>query len=532
MNANAWDRRADWLLAALAALTMAAQLALLARGEDFLVGKLTNDDTFYYLQTVWNTKALGWVTFDGLHRTNGVQLLWFWILYAVSWFATTKSAFLVLSLLTAMLFNAACYVPIRLLGRRLGSPVLTVVAASLWTLQLFWGVYWLGLENAIHAPLLWWIAAEIARLLARPPGADWSLRPLGLLLLATVWTRLDGVVIGAPVFAVTALLVLRQDGWRAASVARALRQVAGLAAAGAIAGLAYAGVSYAMGGSAIPVSAIVKTGQPVAPGGLVSDLLLKIGCDFPPLLPFRFQTSTVSAVVAATGLLAMLLLARGSRNAGLRAGVWIAAALGAGLLLYHAVVLVLHAQYAPYCNWHRSPMFVFWVLVLSLALTFAWDLLESRAPHLSRARFWLFLALAAVTVVLCARRLRQTWTFPYEQHTWHQRYRLAKWVDANLPPDAILGAWNAGEMGYFSGRRVINLDGLINDVDYARRIVLGGESLVDYLRTNRVSYLVDYYDGIPVRNDLDVATLPVVHTLDRGGGYPLTVWKFDPEARP
>jgi hypothetical protein len=36
-------------------------------------------------------------------------------------------------------------------------------------------------------------------------------------------------------------------------------------------------------------------------------------------------------------------------------------------------------------------------------------------------------------------------------------------VQQVLPPDAILGARDAGKLGFFSGRPVVNLDGLIND---------------------------------------------------------------------
>jgi hypothetical protein len=37
------------------------------------------------------------------------------------------------------------------------------------------------------------------------------------------------------------------------------------------------------------------------------------------------------------------------------------------------------------------------------------------------------------------------------------------WIRRALPPDAVLGARDAGKLGWFSGRKVVNLDGLIND---------------------------------------------------------------------
>jgi hypothetical protein len=37
------------------------------------------------------------------------------------------------------------------------------------------------------------------------------------------------------------------------------------------------------------------------------------------------------------------------------------------------------------------------------------------------------------------------------------------WIRRTLPADAVLGARDAGKLGWFSGRKVVNLDGLIND---------------------------------------------------------------------
>ncbi len=42
------------------------------------------------------------------------------------------------------------------------------------------------------------------------------------------------------------------------------------------------------------------------------------------------------------------------------------------------------------------------------------------------------------------------------------RYEVAKWIDANLEEDAIVGSFNSGQLGFFSNRSVVNLDGLIN----------------------------------------------------------------------
>jgi hypothetical protein len=55
-----------------------------------------------------------------------------------------------------------------------------------------------------------------------------------------------------------------------------------------------------------------------------------------------------------------------------------------------------------------------------------------------------------------------------------------EWMDQNLPEDAIIGMSDSGVYGYMSNRRIINLDGLINNWEYQ-----------DYLRSNRFERYLD-----------------------------------------
>jgi hypothetical protein len=59
------------------------------------------------------------------------------------------------------------------------------------------------------------------------------------------------------------------------------------------------------------------------------------------------------------------------------------------------------------------------------------------------------------------------------------------WLRQHTPKDAILGARDAGKLGWFSGRRVVNLDGLINDARF-----------LEALRTDTVD---TYICGSPIR---------------------------------
>jgi hypothetical protein len=62
------------------------------------------------------------------------------------------------------------------------------------------------------------------------------------------------------------------------------------------------------------------------------------------------------------------------------------------------------------------------------------------------------------------------------------------WIGRTLPPGAVLGARDAGKLGFFSGRPVVNLDGLANDQKYLAALRDGTVS--DYIAASPVEYLL------------------------------------------
>jgi hypothetical protein len=105
------------------------------------------------------------------------------------------------------------------------------------------------------------------------------------------------------------------------------------------------------------------------------------------------------------------------------------------------------------------------------------------------------------------------------------RYDAALWIAENSSPDTVFASWNSGQLGFFSNRTFINLDGVINNVDYYERVLHGSTPLADYLIENNVDFIVDYdtYNSIP--------DLPVVNTfpLDDGTGRSIHIWRLSPQ---
>jgi hypothetical protein len=74
--------------------------------------------------------------------------------------------------------------------------------------------------------------------------------------------------------------------------------------------------------------------------------------------------------------------------------------------------------------------------------------------------------------------------------SWNEEsYLAAEWIDKNLPAGTRVGSWNAGVLGYYSHRPVVNLDGLVNDFDY---LTFRKENRVaEYIRREQLRYLSD-----------------------------------------
>jgi hypothetical protein len=80
-----------------------------------------------------------------------------------------------------------------------------------------------------------------------------------------------------------------------------------------------------------------------------------------------------------------------------------------------------------------------------------------------------------------------TWRFSQPQEPF---YELAQWIKRFTPPHVRIGAFNAGIIGYFSDRTVINLDGVVNAK--ALKALQDGR-LLSYIIHNRITYVADWY---------------------------------------
>ena len=186
-----------------------------ARGAPRINAFLTNDDTHYYLQTAWTARHLGFVTFDAINPTNGVQFLWFSILYGLSFLTNDKFAFLAMASTLSIVLTCLPYLIISSFSSTTWqSPrsLLAVVMALMWFVICLYqpNQYLVGLESPLHAFLIWMIVLQYTRIYLQV--SQGSLRSssvlfFAVLLVLNTWTRLDSFGLSAS-FLVLMLLTI------------------------------------------------------------------------------------------------------------------------------------------------------------------------------------------------------------------------------------------------------------------------------------------------------------------------------------
>ena len=502
------------------------QAGLLTRGLEYAAVSLIIDDTYYYLQTAWNAKVLGFVTFDGLHATNGVQLLWFGIVFLLAWFSKTKTILLFATLTVNFLLNGLCYAVIFKIGAVLRQPVLALLLAALWALQsLPFRIYSMGMENSLHALIFWCVIWQgvvfLLRVQAKEKPNFWGLT---VVLILLVWTRLDSALIAILLF--TFCVGMLAHTYRHDFGLFLTRHGKDMAGAGLLAGLGLSAQLIAfrlMGDSFLPISALIKTsgarGSDIAPIDKLAEVFV---LGMPSILQGRFPT-LILILLGFFGVLVVILASVNMREwpPETRAFLNLWSFLFVGEIGYYVSVALSSAEYTPYFIWYRSPSFIFWIITGSLIALFAFGyagLAKKTSNALRLAPVGLSLVVFALAIYMFARSINFT------SNLYVARYKAAEWIAQNSAPDTVFAAWNAGQLSFFSNRTFINLDGLINNSDYYERVLRGSVPLSDYLAENKVAYIVDYsmYHPLPA--------YPVVRTfpLHDETGRSIQIWEVSP----
>ncbi len=486
-----------------------------------LIRDINGDDAFYYFQIAYNLASGKFSTFDGgITQTNGYHPIWMLLITPFYWVFDKEGALFGIKAFEIMLIagGAALVVVAAWLARL---PWILLFA----TLPLLYqrsGLFH-GLEAAAALFMLG-LFFFAAMLYARNPGR-WKW-PLAAAAFSLPWVRLEYVAISLAVTAALGLIWwsrrespspqpspfegegaasfssrespspqsspaegdgesrsrVEGEGLGAPGMARALsglKDVVPLlgAVGGILVYLAYNGIVF---GGVTPVSGAIKQ--------MWSQQLWEEEGGYSFVQNFRdvlqipvFDYELLVALEVCAYVVLIWWLVRRSR----RRDDWLTLAFFVcvfGLAVGHLAkfaqtVLTIHPVFGGYV-WYFVPAYLMMALIIPvrcyIAIHFIRRFIGSRWP-------WAANVLSVGIVVVGAYFLLANADFmgPFRYADWEIESTYREWevtshmgvqvMDRALPDGSVVGSWSAGVIGYFSRFPVVNLDGLVNSYDYARR---------------------------------------------------------------
>jgi len=470
-------------------------LALAWLPVETTIGAFLYEDMFYYLTLAEHAVGGRGVSFDGTTTTNGLHPLW--MLLCLSLATQFDGNALVHAVLTvaALLHVAQGWVLWDLLQRH-ANRTIAFLAAGFWLFN-----YRVLASNlcGLETPLATFAALAVLRLLveARAQKRLGSGLVLGLALGAAIASRFDLLLLGLVALAWVAL-----DARLAPSFGR---RAAAVLLAGTVASLVlvpWFAWSLGQSGTLLPNSreavglihdvhydwrqpgaALAVLAQQLLDGAWWSTHTANLVGVWP--LPMPGLTTPSTPYWMGVALLFLLLLST------VPAGLYYArreanARLAIPLLAYAALHTAWYTLFV-------EPEIRY--LMPALAAGFAGAGLVAHGVLQANRAQWLRTALLGALALLfvnatisgiLAWRIGHGTTFTHRYHLL--LIEAARHLERNTAPDTVIGAWNAGILGYYSGRTVVNLDGVVNDDALE---ALRGQRLLAYVRDRDIDLIVD-----------------------------------------
>lgn len=485
---------------------------------------LVMDDVYYYFQVARNLALNGRATFDGLHTTSGIQLLWGLLLWLVALVNSDKVGFIRAVLVLSTLLNGIAGLALWRLGRDLYSGEVGDLAALFWSgFMVALSPMMIGLEYPLHmltavaiTAVCWWMFVE-----RQAAPALLRLLLLGVLLTVNYWVRLDSALISLLIWWGVGVLLFR----RRTSARSFAAGMAALTLPPVLGAVVYVATCWRLARTVVPVSGMVKRYYATQHfrgyswrTSLAGHVFWWVRIESRALLDVFYSSLLAGhrplgepVPLVALGLILLatattvrrLVIGDTDDPRRRRAAVFL------GLLwllgsLHAALVVTTIGHFSDVTQHYYAWLWIACCLWTALMVQSFLSRLSS--PGVQRQ---------AVIVGLVAFLALHAWDglgrfVVYSSPNLHnRRLPVMKWIAEHLPPDARIGAWNAGQLGYFCDRTIVNLDGLANDRHYLRYL-LRGTPIRDYLAAEHIDYLIDVNEPdltMPFRASWDHARL-------------------------
>jgi hypothetical protein len=457
---------------------------------------ITFDDAFYYF-TIGRNLAHGYgSTFDRVDLTNGYHPLWQAISVIPYWLGLDDlAAVRALLLVQLALWAATLWLVLGRVGdavagwpaladstptRRRAADLTLVVVTTLFVANPFLlKMVVNGLESGVEVPVLALLLARAlscrGRFVSTSSRRD-RLITGGLLALAFL-ARTDAVLL----FAAIGLWCLLDAGPGSDAVplaTRAVRTVEVLVVP-AVVVVAYLALNAAWFHTALQISGTVKRLPLTAPRLVVAGIWVVVAVA--ALLGCRRAPSKRSKVLRVRRFL--------------RATGW-CAAFCILLVGYYGTL-----QAVPYL-WYFCPLALYgmWIVMLFVA-----DLVEGSLAEAPVGKS-IALALAPALIVALPLAVGLVWQGrafldPGGRALMVHDREAGVWLRRNVPPGERVASWDAGVIGYFSHRSVVNLDGVVNSKAWYDAVRNG--TTPAFLRARNVRWVANH-GGDVGGNDPDI----------------------------
>ncbi|UCD57029.1 MAG: glycosyltransferase family 39 protein [Candidatus Hydrogenedentota bacterium] len=459
----------------------AIRIAIAACDEPTLITKTLSDDAFYYFQIARNAASGNGMTFDGVEPANGFHPLWLILLVPVYLlFGDSLSGPLHAALVLEAVLDVGAgffiYLLVRTLTQNQSAGVLGAGVYLLNPSVVFHSVN--GLETGLNLfcfVLYFWF---YLRMLDKDGFSTGNIVLLGFLSGILMLARSDNVIVIGTVYLHLLLFrkMFRKPGPLAASVCLSALVLAPWLVWNLV---TFGTVAQSSGGA----YSIVTRGNLRASGVTDFEILLTSLSNTVKLFVWTipidiFGWGKLLGILA--GLAAGMMLVDESKTK----RVWAAARLACvPLIAFTALALTHSLLRGTVKSWYFIPAAAVGAIffgILCGPYEFSTLLSNGRARLVSGV-------LAAVILSGYALNGWTGWTrgmYPWQS----EQLMAAKWLKEHVDDEVWVGSFNAGIIGYMSERKVVNLDGLVNNsvVPYLKE-----RRLWDYILERDIEYLVD-----------------------------------------
>ena len=416
------------------------------------------DDAFYYLVPAKHLLQQGRFTFDGVTPTYGFHPLWMLVTVTLTAIvgpgAAPEHLVFAMNLVEKAIqgIAAALCIAWYVREREADGSAAGFLGIALLLLCPYYIVFDQGMETTLAVALL---AASVQALRRDRPIL------LGMLLALLFLCRLDsGIFVGLPLalYAVWSRRGEPHRGWAIAPLIIAMVAMP----------LAYLVAT----GSPVPISGAIKSSFPaITWHGSYFIEPLNVAAMYGWRTLLHGLNVWLCAVLLSVGLtgVAIARFAREPRNDVLAVAV-VAVALVANLLLFQ--------------KWEKSVDPRYFALPMAAVM---FVLVAGVAGATRRVRVLGQLTIAAVAAAFVLEAVVLAARLPASMHAKDATQRVYLDLTKVLPAEAVIAGTDVGALAFWTGRRVVNLDGVMNDFEFQK--TLRDRKLADYLRRQGVTHI-------------------------------------------